>query len=81
MRHLARPLAIATTFALLAAGGAARAEKLEYWGTHKLQFSNLGQISVTVTGDGVRRGRRLHLPESVLLGRPENAACFTYAPD
>jgi hypothetical protein len=42
-----------TTFALLAAGGAARAEKLEYWGTHKLQFSNLGQISVTVTGKGV----------------------------
>jgi hypothetical protein len=42
-----------TALALLAAGGAARAEKLAYYGTHTLQFSNLGQISVSVTGEGI----------------------------
>jgi len=42
-----------TTLALLAAGGAARAEKLAYYGTHTLEFSNLGHLSVSVTGTGV----------------------------
>lgn len=53
MRHLAGTLAIVTTLALLVAGGVARAEKLEYHGTHTLEFSNLGYFSVTVEGDGV----------------------------
>jgi hypothetical protein len=42
-----------TTLALLAAGGTARAEKLAYYGTHTLEFSNLGHLSVSVTGTGV----------------------------
>jgi hypothetical protein len=53
MRHLARSLAIVMTLALLTAGGAARAEKLAYYGTHTLDFSNLGNLSVSVTGEGV----------------------------
>ena len=53
MRHLVRSLAIATTLALLAAGGVARAEKLAYHGTHTLEFSNLGNLTVSVSGDGV----------------------------
>jgi hypothetical protein len=41
------------TLALLTAGETARAEKIAYHGTHTLEFSNLGQISVSVEGDGV----------------------------
>ena len=53
MRHLARSLAIVTTLAILAAGGVARAEKLAYYGTHTLEFSNLGHLTVSVMGEGV----------------------------
>jgi hypothetical protein len=52
-RHSARPLALLTALALLAAGGTARAEKLAYYGTHTLEFSNLGNLSVSVMGEGI----------------------------
>ncbi|HEY5657051.1 MAG TPA: PEP-CTERM sorting domain-containing protein [Myxococcota bacterium] len=53
MRQYTRSFALLIAFALLGVAGVAHAEKLAYYGTHTLEFSNLGKISFTVEGVGV----------------------------
>lgn len=52
MRRRVRVGVVLATWLALSLGGAASAEKLEYFGSHTLRINNLG-VEVTVTGIGV----------------------------